>query len=122
MVQVGQTAPDFQATNADLKEVSLSSFKGKKVILNIFPSLDTPTCAMSVRQFNAKASGMDNTVVLCLSMDLPFAQKRFCTTEGVRQCAAFVAFPQSGLCEGIRTLSGRRAAQGVGSQGCHSGG
>lgn len=83
MVQVGQTAPDFQATNADLKEVSLSSFKGKKVILNIFPSLDTPTCAMSVRQFNAKASGLDNTVVLCLSMDLPFAQKRFCTTEGL---------------------------------------
>ena len=70
MVQVGQTAPDFQATNADLKEVSLSSFKGKKVILNIFPSLDTPTCAMSVRQFNDMASGLDSTVVVCMTVDL----------------------------------------------------
>ena len=66
-----------------MKEVSLSSFKGKRVILNIFPSLDTPTCAMSVRQFNARASELENTVVLCISMDLPFAQSRFCTVEGL---------------------------------------
>ena len=83
MPEVGVTAPDFSATDKNMNEVNLSSFRGKKVVLNIFPSLDTPTCAMSVRQFNAKASGMDNTVVLCLSMDLPFAQKRFCTTEGL---------------------------------------
>lgn len=83
MIQVGQEAPDFRAVNAKMKEVSLSDFKGKKVILNIFPSLDTPTCALSVRQFNARAAGLKNTVVLCLSMDLPFAQSRFCSTEGL---------------------------------------
>lgn len=83
MVKVGETAPDFRAVNAKMEEVSLSDYKGKKVILNIFPSLDTPTCALSVRQFNAKAAGLENTVVLCLSMDLPFAQSRFCSTEGL---------------------------------------
>ena len=82
MIQVGQEAPDFRAVNAKMKEVSLSDFKGKKVILNIFPSLDTPTCALSVRQFNARAAGLENTVVLCLSMDLPFAQSRFCLPKG----------------------------------------
>lgn len=83
MLQVGQVAPDFHAVNAKMEEVSLSEFKGKKVILNIFPSLDTPTCALSVRQFNARAAGLENTIVLCLSMDLPFAQSRFCSTEGL---------------------------------------
>lgn len=83
MVKVGQAAPDFRAVNAKMEEVCLSDYKGKKVILNIFPSLDTPTCALSVRQFNAKAAGLENTVVLCLSMDLPFAQSRFCSTEGL---------------------------------------
>lgn len=83
MPKVGQEAPDFRAVNAKMEEVSLSAYKGKKVILNIFPSLDTPTCALSVRQFNAKAAGLTNTVVLCLSMDLPFAQSRFCSTEGL---------------------------------------
>ena len=83
MLQVGQVAPDFHAVNAKMEEVSLSDFKGKKVILNIFPSLDTPTCALSVRQFNARAAGLENTVVLCISMDLPFAQSRFCSTEGL---------------------------------------
>ena len=83
MVKVGQEAPDFRAVNAALEEVSLSSYRGKRIILNIFPSLDTPTCALSVRQFNARASKLENTVVLCLSMDLPFAQSRFCTTEGI---------------------------------------
>lgn len=83
MIQVGQEAPNFRAVNAKMEEVSLSDFKGKKVILNIFPSLDTPTCALSVRQFNARAAGLENTVVLCLSMDLPFTQSRFCSTEGL---------------------------------------
>lgn len=81
MLQVGQVAPDFHAVNAKMEEVSLSDFKGKKVILNIFPSLDTPTCALSVRQFNVRAAGLENT--LCISMDLPFAQSRFCSTEGL---------------------------------------
>ena len=84
MPAVGVAAPDFTGTDKELKEVSLSSFRGKYVILNIFPSLDTPTCAMSVRHFNEAASALDNTVVLCLSKDLPFAQARFCTVEGIR--------------------------------------
>lgn len=92
MVKVGQQAPNFQATNAEMKEVSLSSFKGKRVILNIFPSLDTPTCALSVRQFNARASELENTVMLCLSMDLPFAQARFCSTEGLNNVVPLSVF------------------------------
>ena len=92
MVKVGEQAPDFRATNADLQDVSLSSFKGKRVILNIFPSLDTPTCALSVRQFNARASELENTVVLCLSMDLPFAQSRFCSTEGLNNVVPLSVF------------------------------
>ena len=91
MVKVGQQAPDFRATNADLQDVSLSSFKGKRIILNIFPSLDTPTCALSVRQFNARASELENTVVLCLS-DLPFAQSRFCSTEGLNNVVPLSVF------------------------------
>lgn len=92
MVKVGEQAPDFRATNADLQDVSLSSFKGKRIILNIFPSLDTPTCALSVRQFNARASEQENTVVLCLSMDLPFAQSRFCSAEGLNNVVPLSVF------------------------------
>ena len=77
MVKTGRKAPDSHLTQSDLQDVKLSDFKGKKVILNVFPSLDTPTCAVSVREFNEKASGLENTVVLCISMDLPFAQSRF---------------------------------------------
>lgn len=83
MPEVGVIAPDFSATDKGMNEVSLSSFKGKKVVLNIFPSLDTPTCALSVRQFNTEAASLENTVVLCISKDLPFAQSRFCSTEGL---------------------------------------
>ena len=75
MLQVGQVAPDFHAVNAKMEEVSLSDFKGKKVILNIFPSLDTPTCALSVRQFNVRAAGLENTVVLCIYMDQSLIHK-----------------------------------------------
>jgi len=81
--EVGATAPDFNLTKTDLSDFSLSEFSGKTVILNIFPSLDTPTCAASVRKFNVEASKLDNTVVVCASVDLPFAHKRFCTTEGI---------------------------------------
>ncbi len=100
MVKVGQQAPDFQATNAEMKEVSLSSFKGKRVILNIFPSLDTPTCALSVRQFNARASELENTVVLCLSMDLPFAQSRFCSVEGLNNVVPLSLFRSQDFLQG----------------------
>ena len=80
---VGKNAPDFKLVKTDMSEVSLSDYKGKNVVLNIFPSVDTGVCAMSVRQFNEKASSMDNTVVLCVSKDLPFAQARFCGAEGI---------------------------------------
>lgn len=79
----GDKAVDFKLVKEDLSEASLSDFAGKKVILNIFPSIDTPTCATSVRKFNQQASELENTVVLCISRDLPFAQKRFCGAEGL---------------------------------------
>lgn len=83
--RVGQDSPGFTLTRMDLSELSLSELKGKRVVLNIFPSLDTSTCATSVRTFNQKAGGLANTVVLCISADLPFAQKRFCGAEGLEQ-------------------------------------
>lgn len=81
--KVGTVSPEFALVKGDLSEVSLSSLKGKNVILNIFPSLDTSVCAASVRKFNQEASNMSNTVVLAVSADLPFASSRFCTTEGI---------------------------------------
>ena len=81
--KVGLKAPDFKLTTIDLSIVSLSDFAGSKVILNVFPSIDTPTCATSVRKFNADANKLENTKVLCISRDLPFAQKRFCGAEGL---------------------------------------
>jgi thioredoxin-dependent peroxiredoxin len=80
---VGSTAPAFQLVGGDLSDVGLPKFSGKRKVLNIFPSVDTPTCAMSVRHFNESASQLDNTVVLCISADLPFAQARFCGAEGL---------------------------------------
>jgi len=81
--ETGSMAPEFKLVKTDLSEAKLSDYKGKKVVLNIFPSLDTATCAASVRRFNAEASALDNTVVLCISKDLPFAQARFCGAEGL---------------------------------------
>lgn len=89
---VGQPAPDFKLVNSDLKDVSLADYKGKKVILNVFPSLDTSTCATSVRKFNEQASSLDNTVVLCISNDLPFAQNRFCGAEGIKNVQTLSGF------------------------------
>jgi len=80
---VGAAAPAYSLVGADLSEYDASEFAGKNVILNIFPSIDTPTCANSVRQFNERAAGMDETVVLCVSADLPFAMGRFCGAEGI---------------------------------------
>jgi thiol peroxidase len=79
----GTKASDFKLTAVDLSNKNLSDFAGKKVILNIFPSVDTGTCATSVREFNKKAADLENTVVLCISKDLPFAQARFCGAEGI---------------------------------------
>ena len=79
----GSEPPGFRLVDGDLKDVTLHDYAGKRKVLNIFPSIDTPTCAMSVRKFNQKAAGLSNTVVLCISADLPFAQKRFCGAEGI---------------------------------------
>jgi thiol peroxidase len=80
---VGSAAPAFSLVAGDLSDATLSKFSGKRKVLNIFPSIDTPTCAASVRHFNASASKLDNAVVLCISADLPFAQARFCGAEGL---------------------------------------
>jgi len=81
--QVGSVAPDFTLVNASLQEIHLTDYKGKRVLLNIFPSLDTGTCATSVRKFNKWVSEKENVVVICISKDLPFAQSRFCGAEGL---------------------------------------
>ncbi len=79
--KIGSVAPNFKLTDADLKDVTLADFKGKKKLLNIVPSLDTPVCATSTKKFNAYAEGRDDVVMLIVSADLPFAQKRFCVAE-----------------------------------------
>jgi thiol peroxidase len=79
----GSAAPGFSLTGSDLSPVSSSDMAGQRVVLNIFPSIDTPTCAQSVRTFNERAASLDNTTVLCVSADLPFAQGRFCGAEGI---------------------------------------
>jgi len=81
---VGSAAPGFTVVKSDLSETSLADYKGKKVILNIFPSIDTGVCAASTRKFNAEASSLDNSVVVCVSADLPFAHGRFCEAEGLK--------------------------------------
>jgi len=81
--KVGTKAPAFTLTNIDLSEISLNDLAGTNLILNIFPSVDTGTCATSVRTFNQKAATLENTKVLCISKDLPFAHKRFCGAEGI---------------------------------------
>jgi len=81
--EIGSTAPDFKAVKTDLSTMCLSDFKGKKVVLNIFPSLDTSVCAASIRKFNIEATKLPNSAVLCISRDLPFAHKRFCAAEGL---------------------------------------
>lgn len=90
--RVGSVIPDFKLVKTDLSEVGLSNYAGKRKILNIFPSIDTPTCSTSVRRFNEKAASLKNTVVLCVSQDLPFAQKRFCGTEGITNAEPVSAF------------------------------
>lgn len=81
--QIGSTAPNFTLVDEALQDVTLDTYSGKRKVLNLFPSVDTPTCANSVRAFNKLAGSMDNTVVINISADLPFAQKRFCAAEGV---------------------------------------
>jgi thiol peroxidase len=93
--KVGATTPDFKLTRTDLSEVSLKDFAGKRKVVSIFPSVDTPTCAASVRQFNKRAAALKNTVVLNVSADLPFAQKRFCAAEGIQNVETLSTFRSS---------------------------
>lgn len=89
---VGTDAPEFSLAGAALNKVTLADYAGKNVVLNIFPSLDTEVCARSVRRFNEEAAALADTVVLCVSMDLPFAMGRFCTAEGIKDVTPASAF------------------------------
>lgn len=105
---VGSMGADFTAVDVDLKDVSLKHFLGNKIILNIFPSLDTDVCAKSVRKFNKAANELDNVTVLCISMDLPFAQKRFCVAEGLSKVKPLSVFrnPEFGKAYGVTIVEG----------------
>ena len=94
---IGGSAPDFKLTMTDLSSSSLSEYEGRKLVLNIFPSIDTGTCAASVRQFNEEAAELDNTVVLCISKDLPFAQNRFCGAEGIENVVMLSDYKDGGF-------------------------
>jgi thiol peroxidase len=105
---VGQQAPNFSLVKEDLSALQLSDYAGTNLILNIFPSIDTPTCAASVRTFNQRAAAMDNTKVICISRDLPFAQKRFCGAEGIENVvnASDFATGSFGKAYGIELANG----------------
>lgn len=105
---VGSKAPDFTLTKNDLNDVTLADYAGKRIVMNIFPSLDTSVCAMSVRRFNEEAASLKNTVVLCISEDLPFAQGRFCTTEEIENVTTLSAYRYRAFANnyGVRILYG----------------
>ena len=105
---VGMPAPPFRLVKSDLSEVSLQDFAGKNILLNIFPSLDTSVCAASVRRFNKEAGESSDTVVLCISADLPFAHKRFCESEGLDDVIPLSVFrsPEFGRDYGVTFTSG----------------
>lgn len=94
---VGSTAPAFSLVKSDLSTVTNADLSGQRVILNIFPSIDTPTCATSVRTFNERAADLDNTVVVCVSADLPFAAGRFCGAEGIENVITGSTFRNPGV-------------------------
>lgn len=106
--QVGKQAPEFTLCCADLSALTLSSLKGKKVVLNIFPSIDTPVCALGVKTFNEKAVNIENTVVLCISADLPFATGRFCAADGIKNVttASFFRAPEFTESYGVKLAEG----------------
>ncbi len=106
--EVGSKAPCFALTRSDLTELRCHDLKGRRLVLNIFPSLDTAVCATSVRKFNELAASLDNTTVLAISKDLPFAQSRFCTTEGIKNLIAASAFRSPGFAKdyGVEMIDG----------------
>lgn len=105
---VGTQAPDFRLTSNALADVTLEDFKGKRVVLNIFPSLDTDVCAASVRRFNVEAAKLENVAVVCVSMDLPFAMSRFCTINDIENVVPASAFrsPEFGKDYGVIMVDG----------------
>lgn len=105
---VGTALADFKLVQTDLSVATLATFKGKKLVFNIFPSIDTGTCAASVRKFNEAAASLDNTVVLCVSRDLPFAQKRFCGAEGIENVVNLSDFKDGsfGVNNGLEIVDG----------------
>jgi len=105
---VGSAAPEFTLTSAELGDSSLADYAGKKIVLNIFPSIDTGVCAESTRRFNAAAGSLDDTVVLCISADLPFALSRFCGAENLKNVITLSTFrsPQFGDDYGVRIIDG----------------
>ncbi|WP_191602536.1 thiol peroxidase [Marinomonas algicola] len=104
---IGSKAPAFDLVKADLSSTTLSDFSGKKIVLNIFPSIDTPTCATSVRKFNQQAVSLDGVGVVCVSADLPFAIGRFCGAEGIENVVAASSFRSSfGVDYGINFVTG----------------
>ncbi len=107
----GTAAPSFVLTGNDMKDVSLDQFRGKNVVLNIFPSIDTGVCATSVREFNKRAAGLSDTVVLCVSKDLPFAMKRFCGAEGISNVITTTDFRGRGFSKdyGVELIDGNFA-------------
>ncbi|PRZ22860.1 thiol peroxidase [Flavobacterium granuli] len=106
--KVGTKLSDFKLVNSDLSVATMSDFAGKKLILNIFPSIDTGTCATSVRKFNETAANLANTAVLCISRDLPFAQKRFCGAEGIENVINLSDFQEGsfGKANGLEITDG----------------
>ncbi len=108
LTSVNSPAPAFKLCRTDLSDASLADFSGKKIVLNIFPSIDTPVCAASVRRFNKEASENPDTVVLCISADLPFAHQRFCEIEGLNDVIPLSVFrsPEFGRDYGITITSG----------------
>ena len=106
--KVGTKLADFKLVKSDLSVASLSDFNGKKLVLNIFPSIDTGTCATSVRKFNEAAAKLENTTVLCISRDLPFAQKRFCGAEGIENVVNLSDFQEGsfGKTNGLEIVDG----------------
>lgn len=105
---IGSTAPNFMMVDSAMKNVSLSDFKGKKIVLNIFPSIETRVCSASVREFNKRAASLDNTVILCISKDLPMALKRFCGAEGIDKVITLSDFRNKGFAKtyGMEMLEG----------------
>jgi thiol peroxidase len=109
--KVGIKAPDFTLTKTDLSEIRLQNYLGKKMVLNIFPSLDTATCASAMRQFNALATKLPDILILCISADLPFAQKRFCSAEHLANVQPVSVFrhPEFGDNYGVTIIDGALA-------------